>query len=111
MKWDVLWVLPLSIYLSLFPLLIYYFISFRVNGYEDKSLATHGLLAGIINFGFNLGASAGPLIGGAVKEMWGFQANTAIAACLFLAMVSWKRSPIHTVARDCQFLSQNYILV
>ena len=47
-------------------------------------------MAGIINFGFNLGASAGPLIGGAVKEMWGFQANTAIAACLFLAMVSWK---------------------
>ena len=100
-----------SQFISLFPLFIYYFISFRVNGYDDKSLATHGLLAGIINFGFNLGASVGPIIGGAVKEMWGFQANTAIAACLFLAMVSLKRSPIHTVARDCQFLSQNYILV
>lgn len=62
--------------------------------YEARSLRDRGF--SIFSTGINIGAVAGPLVTGAVKEVWGWHAGFAVAAALMLvALVTYLAGQRH----------------
>ena len=64
-----------------------FFTDYRLHGYEDD-LATHSMLAAVVNTGYNLGGTLAPMISGSVMQSYGFEFDPIIASILCFLMVS-----------------------
>ena len=64
-----------------------FFIDYRLHGYEDD-LATHSMLAAVVNTGYNLGGTLAPIVSGSVMQSYGFEFDPIIASILCFLMVS-----------------------
>lgn len=55
-------------------------------GYPVDDLRTHGIISGVFNSVWSLGAMLGPISGGAVVELIGFDMATFLIVCLFISV-------------------------